>query len=123
MHKILVVEDDPTLQLVTQRALVHLGHECIMVGSGEAAVEAHDPTISLIFMDVGLPGMDGTRATLLIRERELREHRPRTPIVALTGHADREKCVMAGMDDYLQKPVLMGDLQKMIQKWCPVVPQ
>lgn len=57
-------------------------------------------------MDIGLPGIDGSHATLLIREKELKEQRNRVPIVALTAHSERERCILVGMDDFLQKPAL-----------------
>ncbi len=114
---ILVVEDDPTLQMVAKLAISHLGYECEVVGSGEEAVEQNRAGIGLIFMDIGLPGITGGHATLLIREKELKEQRKRVPIIALTGHAARDQCLHAGMDDYLQKPALMDDLRRMIEKW------
>lgn len=114
---ILVVEDDPTLQLVAKMAIKHLGYQVEVVGSGEEAVDRDGADVALIFMDVGLPGIQGGHATLLIREKELNEKRKRVPIVGLTGHAIREHCVHAGMDDYLQKPAMLDDLKRMIDKW------
>jgi CheY-like chemotaxis protein len=118
---ILVVEDDPTLQMVTRRALGVLGHQCVTVGTGEEAVQRYNSDVMLIFMDVGLPGINGGHATSLIREKELRSQKKRVPIIALTGHADAEQCLQAGMDDFLQKPALMADLDRMIKKWGPPV--
>ena len=115
---ILVVEDDPTLQMVTKKAIEFLGHLCVTVGSGEEAVERDHSDIMLIFMDIGLPGIDGAHATSLIREKELRAQKKRTPIIALTGHANSSTCLLAGMDDFLQKPALMNDLKRVINKWC-----
>ena len=117
---IMVVEDDPILRDLTRRQLDKLGFESILVNSGEDAIEHHGEQVGLIFMDVGLPGIDGTYATLLIRERELKEHRKRVPIIGLTGHADRQKVIMAGMDDFLQKPAMIGDIKGMIDKWLSV---
>lgn len=113
---ILLVEDDPTLQMVFKRVIAHLGHTCKTVGTGEEAVSLSDENFTLIFMDVGLPGISGDEATQLIREKEKQERRPRTPIVALTGHANRDQCLSAGMDDFLQKPALIEDVRKMIEK-------
>jgi CheY-like chemotaxis protein len=115
---VLVVEDDPTLQMVAQRAIELLGYACIAVGTGEEAAARALDNIKLIFMDIGLPGIDGAHAALLIREMELKAQRKRVPIIALTGHATPEKCIFAGMDDYLQKPALMADLKRMLNKWC-----
>ena len=116
---ILIVEDDPTLQMVMRRTLEYLGYVCEVAESGEEAVARHDSDIALILMDIGLPGIQGGHATLLIREKELNEGRARVPIVALTGHAQREQCLQAGMDDFLQKPALMADLERIIARWCP----
>ena len=115
--QILVVEDDPILRDMTRRQISKLGFNCIAVSTGEAAVEHDDPEIGLIFMDIGLPGIDGTHATSLIREKELKQQRKRIPIVALTGHADRQRVMSFGMDDFLQKPAMMGDIKQMIEKW------
>jgi len=114
---ILVVEDDPTLQIVVRMAIEHLGFNCDVVGSGEEAVERDGADLVLIFMDIGLPGIQGGHATLMIREKELKERRKRVPIVALTGHAIKDQCLQAGMDDYLQKPALLEDYKRMIDKW------
>jgi CheY-like chemotaxis protein len=68
-------------------------------------------------MDVGLPGMNGIQATTLIREREATQGLRRIPIIAITGHGDRESCIKSGMDDYLQKPAMISDFEKMLDKW------
>jgi CheY-like chemotaxis protein len=115
--QILVVEDDPILRDLTQRQIAKLGFQCIAVNTGEAAVDQVGSEIGLIFMDIGLPGIDGTHATLLIREKELLQQRKRIPIVALTGHADRARVMAVGMDDFLQKPAMMADIKLMIEKW------
>jgi CheY-like chemotaxis protein len=73
-----------------------------------------------IFMDCGMPVMDGYAATGEIRLRQKTDSR--VPIVALTAHAvgnAREECLAAGMDDYLAKPVKSGDLERALAKWCP----
>ena len=114
---ILIVEDDPIVRDLTARQLTILGFESIAVRSGEEAIEKDNGSFNLILMDIGLPGIDGIQATMLIRENELREHRPRTPIVALTAHADSKRCKMAGMDDFLQKPALLNDLKNTLSKW------
>lgn len=114
---ILFVEDDPILQTTARLAFKLLGYECRVVGTGEEAVELARENVSIIFMDVGLPGINGMRATHLIREQELKEQRRRVPIIALSGHADEDPCMQAGMDDFLPKPALMPDLKRMIEKW------
>jgi CheY-like chemotaxis protein len=114
---VLVVEDDPILRDLTRRQLGKLGLDCVLVDSGEAAAEHDGVNIGLILMDIGLPGIDGAYAALLIREKELREGRKRIPIIALTGHADRPKALSCGMDDFLQKPALISDVKRMVDKW------
>lgn len=121
-RKILVVEDDPMLRELTRRQLAKLGFDSLLVSTGEEALEAYSPDISLIFMDIGLPGIDGINATMLIREKELQEHLARIPIVALTGHGDRERAILVGMDDYLRKPALIGDLKGKLDHWLPLPP-
>lgn len=114
---ILIVEDDPIVRLVTEKQIAMLGDfKTVSVGTGEAAVDHFSGNICLIFMDIGLPGMDGLHATILIRELEKKNGRNPVPIIALTGHGDRNRCIAAGMDDYLQKPTLLADIQRMLQK-------
>lgn len=119
--KILVVEDDPILRDLVRRQVIKLGFECESVDSGEEALRQDYSQIGLVFMDIGLPGIDGTYATLLLREQELVEQRKRVPIVALTGHSDRKTTFAVGMDDFLQKPALINDIKRMLEKWMPVV--
>jgi two-component system sensor histidine kinase/response regulator len=120
---ILLVEDDPILRAMTVRQLTVLGFKAVAVASGEEALEKwSDYEPDMIFMDIGLPGIDGTHATMLIRETELREQRRRIPIIALTGHSDRARCVSAGMDDFMQKPALLNDLKTMVSKWVAPSP-
>ncbi|MBX9722267.1 MAG: response regulator [Candidatus Obscuribacterales bacterium] len=117
---VLVVEDDPVLRDMTRRQLAKLGFESVLVGSGEEAVELDRSQFGLIFMDIGLPGIDGTYATLLIREKELQQQKKRVPIVALTGHSDKQKALSVGMDDFLQKPALIADIKRVLDKWLCV---
>ncbi|MDR3617102.1 MAG: response regulator [Candidatus Obscuribacterales bacterium] len=114
---VLVVEDDPMLRDLTRRQLTKLGYEAVLVGSGEEALDHDHSHIGLILMDIGLPGIDGAYATMLIREKELRNQRKRVPIVALTGHSDAQTAFSVGMDDFLQKPALMADLKRVLDKF------
>lgn len=118
-RRVLVVEDDPMLRDLTKRQLTKLRYDAAAVGSGEEAVAYDHSQISLIFMDIGLPGIDGTHATLLIREKEQREQLKRIPIVALTGHSDAQKSFAAGMDEFLQKPALIPDIKKILDRFLP----
>lgn len=117
--KILIVEDDPVLRSVGKRQLSALGFaDVIVADTGEAALElVDDQRPSLILMDVGLPGIDGNQTTAAIRETEEQLHLARATIIALTANSDREKCFDAGMDDYLLKPALLADLQRILIKW------
>ncbi|MBI2512541.1 MAG: response regulator [Opitutae bacterium] len=116
--RVLVVEDDWGNQRVIDLLLQRLGVEAQIVDNGaEAVARATDGDWQLVLMDVHMPGMDGTEATRLIRERLA--GRP-LPIVALTASVrreDRERCVAAGMDDFLTKPVRQDDLRACFAKW------
>lgn len=115
---ILIVEDDPVLRPTLQLMLRKVGYTSVVCGSGEEAVEWDLTKLRLIFMDIGLPGIDGMTATVRIRQREQQEGLPALPIVALTAHWDKERCTAAGMNDFLQKPAMMADLRGMVEKWC-----
>ena len=113
---VLLVEDNRVNQLVMARLLEKRGCSVRIASNGLEALEMHaDQRYDLIFMDCQMPELDGYAATRRIREREA--DGPRTPIVALTAHAmkgDRERCLDAGMDDYLTKPVRPAELDKVI---------
>ena len=116
---VLVVEDDPILRMMTRKQVMQLGYECVCVASGEEAVARDRQDIGLIFMDIGLPGIDGVTAAMMIREKELAESRRRVPIIGLTAHSERQSCILAGMDDFLQKPAFLTDMKTMLYKWMP----
>jgi two-component system, sensor histidine kinase and response regulator len=117
--RILVAEDNPVNQKVAVRQLERLGFSADPVANGVEAVEAvsrHE--YALVLMDVQMPEMDGFAATREIRRREGRDKH--VPIVALTANAlagDRERCLEAGMDDYLQKPFAEGELLRVLETW------
>ncbi len=106
--RILVAEDNAVNQLVASRMLEKRGHVVTVVGDGVAAAAAHaDGTFDVILMDVQMPEMDGFQATAAIRERE-RSTGEHIPIIAMTAHAmrgDEARCLDAGMDSYLSKPI------------------
>lgn len=120
---ILVVEDNPVNRRVVTLQLESLGYEVHSVSNGAEAIEAlREGSYDLVFMDCQMPVMDGFQATQIIRKGEATKGR-RTPIVALTANAmqgDREKCIGAGMDDYLSKPVSSGDLRAVLERWLPM---
>jgi PAS domain S-box-containing protein len=120
--KILVAEDTPFNQKFITRLLGRWGHTAIIVGDGRRAVTAisEDP-YDLILMDVQMPEMDGFEATARIRELE-RQKGGHTPIIAMTAHAmkgDRERCLEAGMDDYVPKPISSEALLNAIRMLIP----
>lgn len=121
---ILVVEDYPINQQVAQLYLEQLGFSCHVANNGIEALQAINTNqYSLILMDCQMPDMDGYVATKKIREQEENSNsKKHIPIIALTAHAisgDREKCLSAGMDDYLVKPMEPEHLHSMLQKWLP----
>ncbi|NLN28982.1 MAG: response regulator [Firmicutes bacterium] len=122
---VLVVEDNPVNRKVVMLQLENLGYDVDAVSNGAEAVEAvRTGRYDLILMDCQMPVMDGYQATQIIRKHEATTGR-RIPIVALTANAmqgDREKCIGAGMDDYLSKPVAVRDLRAVLERWLPPAP-
>lgn len=114
---ILVAEDDPVNQLVMQRLLIKRGHHVTIAATGRAAIDAVErQSFDLVFMDVQMPEVDGFEATREIRRRE--QGRARLPIIALTAHAmsgDRERCLAAGMDAYMTKPINPDELDELLE--------
>lgn len=114
-HKILLVEDNATNQKFVQEVLLRAGYQCDLAENGVEAVEAvRSRSYDLILMDCNMPEMDGFEATRVIRDLESYDNsRCHVPIIALTANAikgDRERCLSAGMDDYLTKPIEMKEL-------------
>ena len=118
---VLVAEDNETNQVYIKYVLDDLGVSYKIVPNGRAAVDqwrAHNPAI--ILMDVSMPEMNGYQATEEIRRLENKLGRPHTPIVAVTAHTltgDEDRCMTAGMDDYLSKPVSIAGLRHKLQHW------
>jgi signal transduction histidine kinase/CheY-like chemotaxis protein len=117
----LLVEDNPVNLGVIKKAVAKLGLHCITVEDGRQAVQAvAAENFDIVFMDCQMPVMDGYEATRQIRHLEQIERRTATPIVAMTANAmagDREKCLNAGMDDYLAKPVSLEQLRTCVTTW------
>lgn len=114
---LLLVEDEPLLQFVFKRQMQKLGFSVHSVGNGAAAVEqVAQGKFDMVFMDVNMPVMDGLHATAQIRKQEKFSGK-RIPIIGLTAYAERQMCISAGMDDYLQKPVMLDELKLTIEKW------
>jgi PAS domain S-box-containing protein len=123
--KILLAEDNRVNQQLAWRLLTKHGYQVAVVASGHEALAALDKRpFDLILMDVQMPGMDGLQATAAIRERE-RANGEHIPIIAMTAHAmkgDRERCLEAGMDGYISKPVDAKQLLAQIQELLSALP-
>jgi CheY-like chemotaxis protein len=117
---VLVVEDSPVNRLVAGRVLERAGFRTQLVDDALQALEALDvQQFDAILMDCQMPGMDGYEATRELRRRESAGGR-HTPVIAMTAHAmtgDRERCLDAGMDDYITKPVRSQVLVEVLQRW------
>ncbi len=118
--RVLVVEDNPVNQKVALKILEKLGHRVTLTDSGAAAIaELVQNRYDVVLMDCQMPEMDGFEATASIRalEKSVRGSR-RIPIIALTAGAfgsDREKCLAAGMDGYLTKPIAVDVLARTVR--------
>ena len=117
--RVLLAEDNAVNQKLATVILKLEGHEVTVVGDGRAAVGAvRDGSFDVVLMDIQMPEMDGFEATAAIRAAEA-ETGLHVPIVAMTAHAmrgDREKCLEAGMDDYLSKPIDVTSLRNILNK-------
>jgi signal transduction histidine kinase/CheY-like chemotaxis protein/HPt (histidine-containing phosphotransfer) domain-containing protein len=120
--RILLAEDNPVNQRVALHVLQKAGHAPLAVGNGKEALAAlNREAFDLVLMDVQMPEMGGFEATRAIREQEIQTGR-HLPIVAMTAHAmkgDRERCLDAGMDEYVSKPIQKADLFRAIQAVIP----
>jgi signal transduction histidine kinase/HPt (histidine-containing phosphotransfer) domain-containing protein len=126
--QILLVDDNEINQKVAARILSQIGYQPDLAENGRKALDALDKKIyDLVFMDVMMPEMDGLEAARNIRERQKNpgahpNYGGRIIIIAMTAHAmqsDRDKCLAAGMDDYLAKPIRPADIRGIIEKWSP----
>jgi CheY-like chemotaxis protein len=120
--RVLVAEDNPVNQRVAVRMLERLGFHADVARDGRAALRRlATQSYALILMDCQMPELDGFEATARIRAREGSGRR--TPIIAMTASAmrgDRERCLAAGMDDYLAKPVTIDNLRTALKRWLPL---
>ncbi len=126
--RVLLCDDNLINQKVAARLLTQMGYAAKVTGNGVEALSAIDSApYDLIFMDVMMPEMDGLEATRQIRRRQKEparhpNYKPHLVIVAMTASAmagDREKCLEAGMDDYLAKPVRPEDIRAVLERWGP----
>lgn len=119
--EVLIVEDNEVNKLVATKILEKFGVKIsIASDGGEAVGLVKRRKFDIIFMDCQMPNMDGFEATKIIREVEDANRQAHTPIIALTANAlkdDQEKCIQAGMDDYLSKPIKMEEIDEKLKKW------
>ena len=123
--RMLVVDDNAINLKVAVRILQQMGYQPEVASNGREALDRLDQQpFDFMFMDVMMPEMDGLEATRLLRKRQMiggyKNYQTRILVVAMTAHAmqgDREKCIAAGMDDYLAKPVRPKDIRDMIARW------
>lgn len=119
---ILLVEDDRTNQVLLNNFCNKLGYNIIIASTAQESLNLYkkDPLISLILMDIQLPGMNGTEATRNMRQYEKINNLKETPIIAITAttsHNDIQDCLAAGCCNYLQKPVLLSTLKSIINRY------
>jgi len=117
--RVLLAEDNRINQMLAQALLGKLGLDIECVANGREAVEAvQKDDYALVLMDVNMPTMDGLQATREIRA--LDGHKATIPIIAMTASAmdeDRQRCAMAGMNDYISKPIEVEELRRLITQW------
>ena len=117
--RVLLAEDNAVNQMLAVRLLEKQGHQVTVTANGREALAALDrQKFDVVLMDVQMPEMDGFEATTAIRLRE--QHTgAHLPIIAMTAHAmqgDRQRCVAAGMDDYISKPISNGELIAILEQ-------
>ncbi|KAF1688717.1 hybrid sensor histidine kinase/response regulator [Pseudoxanthomonas taiwanensis] len=126
--RLLLVEDNPVNLRVAQKLLSVLGYDCDTASNGEVALEhMASGDYDLVLMDCQMPVLDGYSATRRWREHEAGDPRGRRlPIIAMTANAmagDRQRCLDAGMDDYLSKPVTREQLEACLRRWLRAAPR
>jgi PAS domain S-box-containing protein len=124
--QLLLVEDNPTNQMVALGILTELGYDVDVAGDGVQALERMElGSYRAVLMDCQMPNLDGYDATREIRRREDQVAATRIPIIAMTAAAlkgDRDRCLAAGMDDYLSKPFEPDELAVVLQRWIGDAP-
>jgi len=126
MNRILLVEDNPINQKVALRMLQKLGYSVDVASNGRFALEMMScgTDYAAVLMDCMMPEMDGFETTRVIRQRE--HGQSRIPVIALTAHAlhaERERCLQSGMDDYITKPVHLEVLRQALERWVGAAPR
>lgn len=123
-HRILLAEDNEVNRIIVAEQLEHLGFEVEAAENGLEVLSRLDgdssKPVDLVLMDCQMPELDGYETTRRLRAREAAAGAPRMPIIALTAHAfegEKERCLEAGMDDYMSKPFRIEDLQNLLDRW------
>ncbi len=122
----MLVEDNRINQRLACKLLEGRGYRVTLAENGQLALDAlAHASFAVVLMDMQMPVMDGLEATRRIRAREAASGLARTPIVAMTANAmqgDRERCLAAGMDDYLSKPINADELSRQLERWAQARP-
>jgi CheY-like chemotaxis protein len=117
---VLLADDNPVNQKVASHLLKRLGAQVHSVGNGIEALQAlSDADFDVVLMDCQMPEMDGYEATRRLRQSSAEYRNPRIPVIALTANAfatDRERCLAAGMNDFLSKPIERSRLEEALVK-------
>ncbi|MFZ9406217.1 MAG: response regulator [Burkholderiaceae bacterium] len=123
--QLLVVEDNPVNQVLARTLLERAGHQVTLAADGRQGLSCwQQGRFDAVLMDVQMPVLDGLSATREMREIERQQGRRRTPVIAMTANAmsgDRERCLAAGMDDYLSKPFRREDLSAVLARIQPAL--
>jgi len=118
---VLLVEDNPVNEMVARKMLEKLGLDSVTATNGKQALDMLEvESVDVVLMDCQMPEMDGFEATRHLREREKLADAVAMPVIAMTANVmegDRERCLQAGMDDYLGKPVRMDELESTLRRW------
>ena len=124
--RILVVEDEPNNQVLISRYLKKFGYASTIAGNGIEAIEnLKSGSYDMVLMDVQMPKMDGCTATRKIRSGEAGEKNKDVYIAAITAYAmasDRDRCIDAGMNDYLSKPIRAEEIKSLLQRTFEALP-
>jgi signal transduction histidine kinase/ActR/RegA family two-component response regulator len=119
--RVLLVEDNPVNEMVARKMLEKLGLDSVTAANGQEALDMlESESVDVVLMDCQMPEMDGFEATQHLREREKISGARALPVIAMTANVmegDRERCLQAGMNDYLGKPVRMDELESMLHRW------
>jgi CheY-like chemotaxis protein len=118
MTSVLLVDDDPRMQVLGRKVLERQGYRVVLAANGaEASVAAAGERFDVVLMDLEMPGVDGHEAL-----RQIRARQPALPVVAVTAYAmagDAERCLAEGFDDYISKPYEIAQLRSIVARLAP----